>query len=274
MSHLGWRLGAVAVFGAAVACSDSTGPGAGARTIGLLVTTPRGAAGVAGFAPPESVVVGGHTMVLDKVELVIKEIELKRVASTTTCGSDEDTAPEASGGGDDHGDHHGKEHGNGQGHDEDCFDFQTGPLLVDVPLGGGPKRVVAVAVDTGSYAQVEFKIHKVRGSDTAFAAAHPDLNGLSVRVTGKYDGKAFTFTSDVSAKQENDLVPPLVVNTNTATNLTLEVEVASWFVAGGIGLVDPASAAAGKPNENLVRQNIRRSFHVFEDDDHDGRRDR
>jgi hypothetical protein len=37
--------------------------------------------------------------------------------------------------------------------------------------------------------------------------------------------------------------------------------------------VDPATANQGQPNENLVKDNIRRSFDAFEDDDHDGQRD-
>ena len=38
-------------------------------------------------------------------------------------------------------------------------------------------------------------------------------------------------------------------------------------------LVDPATANADGPNEELVENNIQRSLNVFEDDDHDGEDD-
>lgn len=230
---------------AATACSLDTGPGQPDR---LPVTLRVAATPLSPTAQaPESVTVGGHTLVLGQVELVLRDIRLKR---TDHAGDCEERA-------------------------DDCEYFSTGPMLLDLPLGGAPEKLVTVEVDTGTYHQVEFRIHKPEddGGDSAFLAAHPDLKRISVRVSGRYDGRSFVYTSDLNAKQRNDLAPPLVVNTKAAIDITLRVDVARWFVASG-RLVDPATAEKGRPNDNLVRDNIRSSFHWFEDRDHDGKDDR
>jgi hypothetical protein len=130
-------------------------------------------------------------------------------------------------------------------------------------------------VDTGTYRRVDFFVHKVSddATDSQFLTNNPDLKGVSIRVTGTFDGAAFTFESDVTAKQKETLNPPLVVTTAGATDLTLMVDVSTWFLALNGDLIDPASAAANQPNENLVRQNIRQSFRMFKDRDHDGKED-
>jgi hypothetical protein len=58
----------------------------------------------------------------------------------------------------------------------------------------------------------------------------------------------------------------------SATNVTLRLDVARWFVSG-TALVDPATANKGGLNENLVRDNIRASIDAFRDDDRDGHDD-
>ena len=234
------------------ACSDGVGPGAaaGKQTVNLNISA--GRSGPAAAAP-ESVTVNGHTLVFGKVELVISEFELKRVSSPADCSD---------GGGDSHG-------------ENDCEEVESGPFLLDLPLGGGTKRIVAVEVDTGTYRQVAFQIHRAedQSADAAFLTQHPDLKEVSVRVTGAYDGKAFVFVSDLTAKQKNDLVPPLVVGAKGATDFTLVVDISRWFVTSGGALVDPVTALKGGPNDNLVRDNIRRSFRCFKDHDRDGNED-
>jgi hypothetical protein len=265
-----FSLGVALVGAGALTACDSTGPADGNVQLGLMVsTTGSGAAAGAAFAP-ESVTVGQHRLVLTKVELVLREIELKRVAGSAVCVEDDgDGAPSFSSGDD------GKSGGKEGEKDDDCLEVEIGPLLVDLPLGGGVKRVVATSIDTGSYRKVEFKIHKAgsKPDDQAFLTAHPDLAGISVRATGTYDGTPFVFTTGVSAKQEAELSPPLVVGAQGATDLTLQVEVASWFLAGGVGLVNPTTAAEGGPNRAVVLQNIRRSFKFFEDRNRNGKRD-
>jgi hypothetical protein len=257
---------ALAVAGAGAACSDSSGPGsAGTVELGLTVSTSPRAGSAPGFAP-ESVTVGQHHLVLTKVEIVLREIELRRAAATTSCGRGSDNA--SANGGDDKG--------SNRRADNECLEVEIGPLLVDLPLGGGTKRLVTATVDTGTFEAVQFTIHKLgsREGDQAFLAQHPDLEGISMRAVGTYDGTPFQFASGVTVEQVNSLSPALTITGTGSTYLTLEVEVGSWFVAGGVGLIDPATANEGGPNASLVRENIRRSFHAFSDRDQDGKRDR
>lgn len=243
------------------ACSEGTGPApaAGKQTLNLSVSSGRTGAAV---AAAESVTVSGHTLVLNKVELVISEFELKRTSSSADCSSSTSSAPAASGGENSH-------------HDDDCEEVEAGAFLLDLPLGGGTSRVISVEVDTGTYRQASYQIHKAEdeGADASFVSQHPDLKGVSVRVAGAYDGKAFVYVSDLTARQRNDLIPPLVVAARGATNFTLVVDISKWFVTAGGGLVDPVTALKGNPNDNLVRDNIRRSFRSFEDHDRDGHED-
>ena len=54
-------------------------------------------------------------------------------------------------------------------------------------------------------------------------------------------------------------------------NLTLEIDVASWFLDGGNALLDPRTANKGGVSEDRVEQNIRASIRAFGDDDRNGR---
>jgi hypothetical protein len=189
--------------------------------------------------------------VLDRVELVLKEIELKRVESYD-CDDDRR---------------------GGRGSDDACEELVLGPLLLDLPLTGVPARIVTVDADTGTFREVEFKVHKPEDDpgDRAFLDAHPEFRRVSIRVRGRYDGQTFVYLTDLGAEQEYDLVPPLVVREGTATNLTLTVDLARWFLVNG-QLVNPLLGLKGQPLESPIKENIKRSFEVFEDRDRDGRR--
>jgi hypothetical protein len=107
------------------------------------------------------------------------------------------------------------------------------------------------------------------GRDQLFLAAHPEFAGSSIRVVGTFNGKAFVFTSSLTAEQELELSPPLTVSDTGATALTIRADVSKWFV-NGTALVDPGTALAGGANEDLVRDNIRASFRGLHDRDCDG----
>jgi hypothetical protein len=72
---------------------------------------------------------------------------------------------------------------------------------------------------------------------------------------------------------ENDLVPPVTVGAAGTADLTLLVDISTWFNSAGSALIDPATANVGGVNELLVRGNIRTSFKAFEDDNHNGEDD-
>lgn len=231
------------------ACGDSNSPNTGG-TVAFQLATKRASApvvrGGASLVGSETIALGNDTIVLSGVQVVLRKIELSKVG-VTACDST---------GGDDH----------------DCSELKAGPVLLDLPLGAGATRSFSVAVDTGSYSKLEFKIHKPSSSDDAsFVAAHPDFDGVSIMVTGTYNGTAFTYTTDLDAEQETEFNPPLTVTDSTGASLTLFVDLATWFAnAGNTGLVDPESALKGQPNEGLVKDHIEASLKSFEDEDHDG----
>jgi hypothetical protein len=243
---------ALAFAAAMAACSGSAGPSNEAQVNFNLATRPAAAATTAALAvvgTPETYTDGTNTLVIDQVQLVLREIELKRTESTVACG--ESPVGDA------------------------CEKLELGPILLDLPLGGagGAARSFSVAVAPGTYDEVEFEIHKPSdddGADATFLQAHPDFDGVSLKVTGTWNGEPFTYTSDLNAEEEIELSPPLVTTESAATDLTLFVDLGRWFRDGAGNLVDPASAGAGGANESLVKNNIGSTLHAFEDENHDG----
>lgn len=232
----------VITLAALAGCGDGTAP-AGDRQVSLSLTSGT-ASPTLSVAAGDTIVLGGNTLVLDQVQLVLREIELKRV-ETAACDS-------------------------AVGDDDQCEEFETGPVLVSLPLDGSVATLLSVVVDTGTYRELEFKLHKPEDHDTAFLGAHPDFADITVRVTGTYNGTPFTYETDLDAEQEMDLVPPLVISdASVATNVTLRVDVRSWFLVNG-GVVNPASANKGGANESAVNENVKNSFKAFEDHDRDG----
>jgi len=231
-----------------VACTDGT-----TGTMTFSLTARGGAAAVTTSGDSTVIMLGNDSVIVRSVELVLREIELKR-ADVAACDAVE---------------------GNG-----DCQEFETGPVLLSLPLGSAAiAQLVSVAAPAGTYDKFQFEIHKPNsGDDAAFLLAHPDFAGVSIRVTGTYSQAGtrsdFTFTSDVEQGEEAGLVPPVTVQEGGAVNITLRVDVSGWFLNGPkTSLIDPASANKGQPNESVVANNIQNSFDAFEDDDHDGLED-
>jgi hypothetical protein len=240
---------AVSVAGVALlltACSDGgSGPTGDAQVSLSLATRGAAAANAAVVAGPETYTDGaGHTLVIDRVQLVLREVELENETHQGAC----DTG--ASSG--------------------DCAEIELGPFLADLPLGvGGAARTVTASVPAGTYDEVKFKIREPdddTSADGAFVAEHPEFAHTSIKVEGSFDGTPFTFTSDLRAELKLELSPPLVVDGSGTTDLTLFADLGAWFRDAGGSLIDPASAA----NATLVRDNIARSFNAFEDENHDG----
>jgi hypothetical protein len=252
----------IGVAGLAVAvgltgCSDGTGPSGGQQvTLSVVAGVGSPAAAASGA---DSVTLGGHTLVFDQVQLVLREIELKRV-EVGDCDDDGD-------------DNSGPGSAPAAGHDDgDCEEFAIGPMLLDLPLTGQPERIITVQVDTGTFREVEFEIHKPDdddAGDVAFLRDHPEFRRVSILARGRFDGQTFAFLTDLNVEQEHRLVPPLVVTERTGTNLTLVVDLAGWFALGG-ELVNPLLALKGQPFEDQVENNIKRSLRLFEDRDRDG----
>ena len=177
---IGPSLAAVVVVGA-VACTDSTTAG-----VGLAFSTRNNPANLAVAQQGDSTVValGNDTIIIRNVQLVLREIELKRVDDALDC-------PDS----------------NASGSDDDaCEEFETGPVLVELPLGNSTDKVITVEVPVGIYDEVQFEIHHPEApEDATFIAAHPDFDGVSIRVTGTYSQAGtrsdFTFTTDLNQEQ-------------------------------------------------------------------------
>jgi hypothetical protein len=192
----------------------------------------------------DTIIENGNTLVIIRAEIVLREVELKRVEAADCQGNDA------------------------------CEEFETGPVLVDLPLGPGAAQRFALDIPPGTYDQVEFDIHKPGDddpADLAFLQAHPDFAEISIRVQGTFNGTAFTFTTDMNVEQRLSLSPALVIIDETSsTNLTIFVELAAWFRDEDAALINPALANKGGVFESIVRNNIQQSMRAFEDDDDDG----
>jgi len=238
------------------ACSDS-GPADAGRVQFSVASSALPAALVANNSAldvtspaPGTYTDGTNTLVLTSVQMVLRKIELDLAGEDANC--------------------HQAEAGSSS-----CEEIKLGPVLLDVPVGAGPEQAVAVDLTAGTYDQIEFELHKPdngNAADQAFVAANPAFDGVSVRVTGTYNGTPFTFTTEADAEQENELNPPLTVTATGPATLTLLVDVSTWFQTGG-ALIDPATANTGGPNKSVVENNIVNSFDAFEDNDEDGAHD-
>lgn len=224
------------------ACSDGTGP-AGTAPVTFLVSARAAAAPAA--AGDVTVTVGAATMVISSVELVARQIRLRR--SGDGCPSDD-----------------------GAGSDR-CGNLRLDPTLLVVPLSGDAEEIADVNLEAGTYDRIQFQIHKPTNSsnDAAFLAANPTWAGISIRVAGSYNGTPFSYTTDLTAVETVNLDAPLVVTEGVGTAVTLHLDVTGWFVNSG-SLIDPVALAGSQQLRSRVEQNIRASFKAFRDDNGDG----
>ena len=195
---------------------------------------------------------GGRTIDIQTVQLVLRDVELKR-------DRDDDCR---------------------ESEDDSCERFDAGAKLITLPLTGGLVTPFTEAIAPGSYDELRVKIGQPEddnGERAAFYAANPTWpQKATVRVTGTFtsgtDGVAqpFDVYLGVNAKVEQDLEPPLVVDGATdpaSVNLTLMVDVASWFHSRSGGLIDPRSISTSPSLLAQVEQNVRASFRALRDDD-------
>ncbi len=275
------RLTTIAAFAALVgACSDGSGPSSRNQvTFNLASGAPSGAALMG-----DTLATATDTLVMDTVQLVLRDIKFQRV-NENACDNEhnddgDDNTPDQ-GPGDNlasvHDDHGNDDGDNGE--DDACESFNAGPYLLNVPLGPEVVRAFSVSVDTGTFDQVRFKVHKPEddsgdAKDAAFLAAHPEFNKVSIRVVGTFNGQPFVFTTDLNAQQRMALIPPVVVADSTQNvDVTIKVDLSGWFKNSAGELIDPATALKGEPNANDVKDNIRDSFRAFCDHDRDGHED-
>ena len=242
---------AALVVSVAACGSDLTGTNK--KPVQLSFTTRAPSVAAAGIRVSPDIIVGANgDLVLSKIQVVVDKIELNENESTSCVGEIEDS-------GDDHSDA-----------GEECEDVARDPVLIDIPVDDAAHTVLSVPLTMGTFSKLEAKLEPSRNS--AFDAANPSLVGKSVRVEGTYRGTPFVFTSAVRSSLEMEFDPPLVIDATT-TNATVSIDVRKWFVDRDGNVIDPTTATSGTESLSQIEDNIRRSFHAFEDDDHSGEDD-
>jgi len=204
-------------------------------------------------------------IVLERVRLVVREVEVEGGDAGAACPGD-DSAPSPAGAGvvplhdgDD-----------GEDDGEDCDDgLEFGPFLVDLSgaeLAGGVHWAFDVPVPAGTYEELEVKVNTLPVGKAAGNAGLAEMAALhaSVAVNGTIDGVPFLYTAPMEIEQERE--DELVVDAETAPNLTLDVDPTGWFGGTGDARLDPRDPT----DEGAIRAAIRASIRLDRDDDHDG----
>lgn len=224
-----------------LAACDSTSTGRQPVSVSFSTTSPPAA--TSGPNYNITVTSGANTLVITKAQLVLRELELK-LSTTSSCatGTVEDS----------------------------CEEIELGPMLIDLPVTGVVLSPISTQVPAGTYHEIEFDIRRpgTDPADQAFVAANPNFNNVSIRLEGTYNGTAFVFTSEVDQEVQIDFTPPVVI-TEGNNNVTIAVDIRSWFM-NGTALINPATANPGQPNASIVSEKIKTSLRAFEDDDKDG----
>ena len=239
--------GIAALITLAACSSDLTG--GNMHPVQLSFTTNATVTAAANRVAADLVVGQDNELVIQKVQLVFGRIELDRTGGADCVAEDES----------------GDDHPNGG---EECEDVSRSPLLVDVPVDDALHPVINIPLAAGTYRELEARLRPARDNATDFNTANPNLVGKSVRVEGTFKGAPFVFTSSVNAKLEMEFDPPLVID-ETTKNATVSIDVSKWFLNSSGQAIDPTTGTQGT-NMSQIENNIRRSFHAFEDDNERG----
>lgn len=183
----------------------------------------------------------GSTLTLERVEIVIGEIEFERDDQDATGRSD----------------------------------IEQGPFLVDLPLDGGVPEVIAeTSVPEGLWKEAEFEVETLERDDDDEAALLDETGfpeGYSIRVAGTWapvDGpeRAFVYLSDLDEEQELEFRPSLEVTGDAPKSVAFVVDVASWFRTSDGTLINPEEGNEDGQFEDLVEENIKRSIEAEGDE--------
>jgi hypothetical protein len=225
------------------ACDPSNAP---TRSLTISTTTTPGATEHHGG-------VSGGSLTFTTAQVVLRKVMLAPVDSS--CDIEEpDTLPVLMSTDGHEGDHDGDHEGDDDEDEDDekgCAVLKVGPLTVDLPLDTSTALVLDALVPAGTYKGVMVQLGAVLASgtftDTA-AMSHP-----------------FDFKSRGHAAIHIKFPVPITVGPSTS-NVTITVDVASWFTNSSGAVLDPADPR----NAAIISRNIRRSFRAFGDNNHDG----
>ena len=280
--HIVRRLLIVAPTALALTACASTEPNGMYRvTVSAAITTPaRPATGLSA-----DLIVGGEggSVSISSAQIVLSRLKLHDgvCADDENDGEDADSLDDADGAPmvvadepdepdtNDVDDEHDGDQGEDE-HDDGCPPLTVGPVLIDLPLDGTSTVVLDALVPAGTYKRLQARLHAVKPGDEGvgdFLTAHPEFEGISVKVVGVFTDSGgtahdVTFTSRMNAVSAINFDEPVTVDAGT-TNLTIDVDVGSWFTSSGGGVIDPTNES----NQRSIEKNIRRSLRAFEDDD-------
>lgn len=152
----------------------------------------------------------------------------------------------------------------------DSSNVKVGPMVVHLNLNGTPIEFAAGIVVAGNYDKIKFRLHKPEAgdiiSDTEFIAGPSGELRYSVIVKGTYNGVPFIYRSTKTATQEVNLKNYVNLTAEVKTNVTLSVDVNSWFYKDAV-VLDPNNI----DNQNDIDNNIKDSFKkAFRDANKDG----
>ena len=244
---------------AVAACSDAAGPSASSMvSVAFRVAPSTSGLSAARLLDDTTANALASDITLTKVQLVLSHIELSRIDSGCVRADTTD---------DDVSDRLG-----------DCHEIKLAPMLVDLPITPDAKVELSAPVPPGKYRNLHARItaltadSRQRGA-ADFIAANPDFAGTSVRIEGTYQGKPFTFISNLRSEIYIPFRPPLDLTASTTPAVTVAVDPSRWFKTQNGTTIDPTTVGLDQPNNVVIANNIRRSFRVFRDDDHDGHGD-
>jgi hypothetical protein len=245
------------------ACDSSTGPEDSEQvTIRFAAETSAGGAAAPGI---EAAPVTGTNGTLDITDLRVIVAELEFEGTNGTCGA------------------------NGDDDDEDCFEVELPPRLVNIPLDGSPLAVATTELPAGSYNEFELEIEDLEDDeeDTAFAAEIDALEAEirntfpewprdgTIRVEGTFTPtggapEAFVVWIEAEVEVELDLVPPIDIPAAEGDAHTLDIVLfpERWFVRGDGTVIDLTEWDFQTTGELLeLEVEIENGFEIEFDDD-------
>lgn len=235
---------------ALAACSDSSG------------RVKVNASAESGPAPTATALDLGNGIVLDRVAMVVREVELEGGDAGRACaGEDDGHRP---------GDGLVSEDGSSSGDADDCdHGLEFGPFLVDLrgaELASGIHWQFNVVVPTGTYREIELKVNTIAPGRPWDDPGLRELAGLhaSIAIWGTIDGAPFLFTTPMAVEHEQE--GTLVVEEETGPVLDFGVDPAGWFTSRSGARLDPNDSTA----RGEILANLRASLRLDRDDDEDG----
>lgn len=151
-------------------------------------------------------------------------------------------------------------------------DVKLGPFIVYLDLTQKTVIAALAKIPVGNYREIKFQVHKLNPNESVGDPEFMESTSrrFSVIAKGTYNGNPFVFKSDVSFSKEIEFENlPVSVTEATVLNVTVRLDVFSWFINNEI-ILDPSDPQ----NADIIKHNIKRSFkRAFRDMNGDGEPD-